>query len=406
MDEGRRKFRLVPGEPVGSGGFDGRGQGEDEDQAGPRDRKESYIFVGQDLQYCTAERIVALVGAKWATQVSMNRALKFQPQEGDVVVSAAPNSGEGIVLCMLQLLALGENSVNAQGNRTDDGAYYPIPLIESKDFDKNPRGLDDLQPGVLRLYKTHMDALSMRDKIHGEGKVICVLRDPKDYRLGWFRCLTRMYEAERKDRPDTTPFSARYSLDDFAQVRPALCCGYQKESNYEENLVEWASMRDEPNVLIVFYEDIINDTPAVLDRLAHHVGVNPSLALRKKILLHVNFARMHTTYGALHEFSAEEADIKVGQAMPRFTYESNLDINQMWTAAVRLVEPSRWRDYSAFYEDLTGRTFPFEYATMPPEEEDYLCTDLQSAIAACLPKVDKDGKRRHLFPSNRFSRWK
>lgn len=396
-----KRFRLVPGDPL-------RVQTSSHQPLNIvrlEDRKDSRLFLGQDLKYCTAERIVSLVEGGWTSQESIKRALKFKAYDGDVMLCAAPKSGEGIILAMLQLLALGENSVDANGKRTAEGEYYPIPFIENKGYDANPRALDELQPGVLRLYKSHMSAFAVRDKVRSEGRFITIIRDPKDYRLGFFRCLDRLYEEERKGNSYATSFSARYNVDEFAKVKPILTHVNQERPTYEENVVEWMSLRDESNVLVLFYEDIIHDTRSVLDQLCSFVNIDASTSLRKAILMHTNFTKMHDTYGPMHELSCEEADVKVGQAVNRFGFDANLAMNQLWVMAVKSVNP-QWRDYSLFYTGITERPFPFEYKDMPDAEQDFLCADLKEMFLSCFSRFRSNSTSSSQLPQNRFSVWK
>jgi len=347
------------------------------------------LFDGKSLKFKTPADINARVQGAASSQESVSRALKHKAFEGDIYVATPPRCGEGLLLAMLQFLSFGEGSVDAKGNRTSSGQHYEIPWLESKEFDANPRALDELQPGRFRLYKTHMDYQALADKIEvEEAKFITVLRDPKDYRLSWFRYLSQLYEFERNHSTNHGAFLERFKADDFALLNPCFCHGYMSDPTYEANLLEWIQHRSRPNVLVVFYEDIINDTPSVLDELARFLGFKLSSSFRESILMHTNFTKMQAEYSQFHEFNVEDAKTGVGAGVQVYSFQTNVRLNQQWNFIVRSPYP-QYKDYRELYQQVTGREYPFDYQ-LQREQEDLLCANLSQLFKSCLPSKKED----------------
>lgn len=369
------------------------------------------LFAGADLKRTTAEQFLASVEGGTCTQLSVRRALSFKPYDGDVLVACAARSGEGIVMCLLQMLSVGAGDIDARGNRMAE-SVYEVPLIEHRRYDENPRVLDELQAGVFRLYQTQMNFKSLPTQ--SPGKFITVLREPKDFYLAWFNYLEKLYERERQADGSggaaATPFSARFSPDDFAKLNPWFSHGYNGDTTYFDNMLDWVRAKDLPNVHIVFYEDIIDDTPQVLDELAAFLEVEVSSEARSRMLNHTTYQKMREQYPRFHQFNVADAEVRPGQGMRAMSAHTNTHLNQQWNFIIRSPAP-HLKDYATMYTKVTGREFPFAFTTIKPDERgDLLMEDLQSCLSGfCFPSRRRlnqsDSRSGSIFQANRFSKW-
>mmetsp|Transcript_3729 Transcript_3729/g.7232 ORF Transcript_3729/g.7232 Transcript_3729/m.7232 type:complete len:419 (+) Transcript_3729:171-1427(+) len=316
------------------------------------------VFGGVNLDATTASGVVSLVERYFISTRGMRRALTMKAYEGDILVCSPERSGEGIITCMLHLLSTG-----AKGCQPQKQLDVDIPWIESRLFDENPRALDALQEGSLRIYKSTMSHKAVSEKVNSEAKFVTILRDPKDYRLGYYTFLNALYQKGSKS-PYAKSFEERFSFDDISRVPTPFCHGFEGPVTYEQNVVDWVTAaKKKSNIHVVFYEDLIHDRRTVLEELANFVGINMDQALRTAILNYTYPMRLKGLYGLTELFGAVETEVDVGRAVSVLSPESNRQLNQAWTKAVVTIGGKKYKDYASLYSEVTGRNYPFQFRT-------------------------------------------
>lgn len=170
--------------------------------------------------------------------------LAYQPGPKDVFVVTPPKCG---TTWMQQIV----HGLRTRGSMDFDEITCVVPWIEmAKDMN-----IDIHKPQVAdpRVFKTHQDL----DSIPKGGKYICILRDPKDALLS----LYRFFEGWVMER-DTI------SIQDFT-------VGYYIHGNRYWNHVNalW-KRREDNNVLAFCYENMIEDLPGTIERVADFMEIH------------------------------------------------------------------------------------------------------------------------------------
>jgi len=131
----------------------------------------------------------------YVSSQALSRLLSFSPHRHDVVVCGCVRSGQTPVLAVLDAL---------RGSLHGD-------LSLSTAWVENA---ESLNVEVPRLIKTHMGADQVLEAGH-ECKVVCVVRDPADLRVSWFRHTRRLFRKVAKAQPDL--FDSLFNFDLFSK---------------------------------------------------------------------------------------------------------------------------------------------------------------------------------------------
>jgi hypothetical protein len=205
-------------------------------------------------------RVVHLV-----TMESMERGLAFKPRPDDVLVAPYPKCGTTWLQQIVHQLRTG-------GDMAFDEITGVVPWLETA----HDMGLDLEAPQRARprAYKTHLTW----DLVPKGGRYIVAVRDPKDVMVsqfhfweGWF------FEA------------GSVSMDELAEqffLEPAM------PMRYWTHLASWWPQRGRPDVLMLCYEDMCEDLPGTVRRVADFIGVALDQRLLEVVVQHASFAFM------------------------------------------------------------------------------------------------------------------
>ena len=299
----------------------------------------------------TADLSDALVSEVYFSSQSALAAFEgFRPPMGSVVVTGVPRCGQTPVLQVLDWLRRGKVD---DGESLVERTMWPEAALASmhRALDGNP-GRD--------VVKTHLPLLNILSggatpRGHkAEVRAIVVLRDPVDVRASWFRHVRRVF---RKFHPQAA-FDTELSMDDFATVRVAAC---EMVASYDyEHFIALAgkAAKDKwPNVLVVFYEELLADPATFVSRLAEFTGWG---ADNDALLRNVVEA---TAYSPLHPSTRKRS----GSSDSFHAYEaaSVRHMDALWESAVRAALP-QFMSYQALYEAFAGSPYPFPRATIAP----------------------------------------
>ena len=277
------------------------------------------VFKGREARLMSPQQILKLMDESMYSNESMMRGTRFKPKDGDVMVCSPPQSGVGHVMAMIDVIRTEGAVVDAKGLRKK--VKDQVPWIEHRRHDgKAFEDMLDPQEGLFRMFRTTMTAHSLEGRIelHPKTKFIAVLRDPLDLRLSWFRYLQEEYEAETHDPAKKAQFGEIFTADHFALEPIAMlrCSTRKKEDSqdedYENNVVGWWQLRTHPNVLIVFYEEMLHDAGRFARRIAHFLDVHMSDELQRSVVESVTTDKMKKSYHVHHTF--HEGSFEYGQA--------------------------------------------------------------------------------------------
>ena len=212
------------------------------------------------------------------SDASIGNAMSFQARASDIFINSYPKSGT----TWLQQIVHG---LRSRGDMGFEEITAVVPWLETAlDMGIDIHGEQFADP---RAYKIHLP-LTMVPK---GGKTITVVRDPKDvvvsqyhFWSGWFFEAGSVTTSEIVDVmfvPRTGPF------------------------NYWNHLLDWWSQRDSENLLVLCYEQMKEDFPATLERIARFIGCQLDDELRDIVLRQstIEFMRDHNNQFDDHLFS-------------------------------------------------------------------------------------------------------
>lgn len=144
---------------------------------------------------------------------------------------------------------------------------------------------DEPQRGRFRIFKSHLKLQQARAMLDAcpDALYITCMRAPHDVSLSFFQHMRGVW-ARRCNGGDPAPFGAAYDPSMFALA--------DLPGGYEANLLDWIALADRPNVLIVWYEEMLCDPLATLRRLASFVGVETTPELEASALKSTSYEAM------------------------------------------------------------------------------------------------------------------
>jgi Sulfotransferase domain len=194
---------------------------------------------------------------KLETEEGRTAGLSLKPQPGDVILSTPPKCGTTL-LCAIA------HSLRSQGDMSFEEINIVIPCLEMawdsglKDLESNDQG--GHRP---RLFKTHS---WYPDCPKGDGvRYIVVARNPLDAGLSFYHFLGGWFF-------DPGEISVDEFLQEFMLARGAPENNMQNASQWH-NMASWYPYRKDPNVLFVFYEDLVANQKAGVDLIADFLKV-------------------------------------------------------------------------------------------------------------------------------------
>jgi hypothetical protein len=338
----------------------------------------SSVFAGTNIRHCTPSQVISLLERERATPRGLRRALAYQPHDGDAICCAPEASGESIVTLMMQLISTRAVGIKETGDMAPICPSLRVPRLEGKAYDADPAALDQLQPGKLRVYRTSMTCRAVQSSLGSKAKFVTVLRDPKDYRLSLYRRVLATYEEERAGNRELPAFETRFPPSEFLPAAQApFVHGFNGEATYEENVVDWirAALSHPANVHVVFYEDLVHDMAAAMERLARFLGLELSPAESARSLKHLTHVKMAAHYPGQHEFNPHCLMTAVGEGARALSIKANRLLNQQWNQHVRSFGGAD--DYAALYSSCSeGRPFPYAFCTSPRGADSLSCAGL------------------------------
>ena len=186
------------------------------------------------------------MGTKFVTDEGYEAGLKFRPRPGDVIISTYAKCGT----TWLQQIAHG---LRTRGSMDFEEISQVSPWIEmAGDLSWD---LEADQPGDMRLFKAH---LSWEDVPKG-CRYICAFRNPVDVVGSYYRFFEDWW---------FEPGSI-----DLDEMTRTLFVNAPAGFGYWHHLITWWEQRDNPDVLLLCYEDMLEDLPGTVRTVADFMGI-------------------------------------------------------------------------------------------------------------------------------------
>ncbi|MBL4622189.1 MAG: sulfotransferase domain-containing protein [Immundisolibacteraceae bacterium] len=212
------------------------------------------------------------------TEASIGNAMSFQLRPSDVFINTYPKSGT----TWLQQIVHG---LRSRGDMDFDEITAVVPWMETAlDMGIDIHGEQFANP---RAYKMHLP-LTMAPK---GGKTTTVVRDPKDVVVSQYHFWNGWFFEE-----GTVTTSEIVDVMFVPRMGPI---------NYWDHLLGWWPERDSENLLVLCYEQMKQDFPATLERIAKFIGCELDDELREIVLRQssIEFMRDHNRQFDDHLFS-------------------------------------------------------------------------------------------------------
>jgi hypothetical protein len=180
------------------------------------------------------------------TNEGRQKALSFVPQSSDVIVVTPPKCG---TTWMQQIM----HQLRSGGDMTFTDIGEVVPWIDLA-YDVG-QDLDAEHKHQPRCFKTH----AWYDDCPKGGKYIVVYREPCASFYSAFNFLEKKHFQP-----------GEITLDEF--VKNIMKRNEMKRVNYFQHLLSWWPKRNDPNVLFLLYEDMLDDLESAVRAVASFMG--------------------------------------------------------------------------------------------------------------------------------------
>lgn len=184
----------------------------------------------------------------FVTQEGIETVLKLEPRDDDIFVVSYPKSGT------TWLQAIVWNILNCEHPEQPQPTLAELKRLHHRFIDLNGiDGIDSLpKPRVLVSHLPY-DIVPRNPR----SKYIYVIRDPKDSVISYFFMLFGIYKYPESDIKDC--------IDNFI-------VGNQIYGDYFRNVKSWWPHRDDENVLVLFYEQMLGNPGKEIMRLSEFLS--------------------------------------------------------------------------------------------------------------------------------------
>lgn len=201
----------------------------------------------------------------------------FQARPDDILIATYPKCGTTWISYILDLLYFGKKS----DHQTATPIYERVPFLEIS-IPSHPKGKDlaDQLTTFPRLIKTHYPVQFVpRSFWEQKSRMVYVMRNAKD-------CAVSYYHFHRMNYVQPDPGDWNTFLSDYMEGKVVFGSWYDHVKGW------WEKKPTYSNLLILFFEDLVEDTARELDKLCHFLGLSPSVEEKERILSSVQFDNM------------------------------------------------------------------------------------------------------------------
>ena len=200
-------------------------------------------------------------------------ARRFIPRPTDVHIVTYPKAGTSWIQEVVWLV--NHNADTASSSKVPSSQRTVYIELRTSRADKLSQLAAAASP---RHIKWHHSSPLLPERVVNEGKVIYLLRNPKDTVVSWyhFQRMNSLYGF-------TGDFDTFFEL--FLRGAVAYGC-------YCHNVLSWWRLRNRANVLLLTYEEMHADLPTVVSRVAAFLGKELTAQQVTTIVEHCQFQQM------------------------------------------------------------------------------------------------------------------
>lgn len=175
----------------------------------------------------------------------MEKTIEFKPRDEDIFICSYPKSGT----TWLQYLVWSIMNISDTSKKLPNLLELKKTINRFIDFN----GIEDVDH--IRLFVSHLPYGII--PVNPKTKYLYVIRDPKDAATSYFFMMKNSYGFE------TCEIHKFY--DYFIK-------GWLVYGDYFKNVMSWYHHKDDQNVLVLFYEDILHHTEREIMRIANFLS--------------------------------------------------------------------------------------------------------------------------------------
>lgn len=208
---------------------------------------------------------------------------EYTPTKADIIVSTWPKSGTNWMMNIAQEIAwYGE----AEFEHVNSAIPWPDATIKTDIAQLSDTHMADKSPTGLRVIKSHLAAEYV--PITDDSKYIVVVRDPKDALVSSYHFENSFIEKMVGDRVPLSGFVNGFLAKRFVYA------------GWADHTASWWKLRQQTNVLILFFAEMKQDLKGAIAQVARFLGVDLTAEQFNKVADKASYTSMKTNN---HKFS-------------------------------------------------------------------------------------------------------